>query len=642
MRLALRPLLAAMLLCATTAQARITSIEVLETRPFAEGRDFGAGPYQVIRALARGELDPADPRNAVIADIAIAPRNARGRVEHATEVEILRPVDPVRASGRLVHEVTNRGRKLMPGYLQDATVPQARMNGLDGAEAVGNALALRLGHTLVWNGWDPDVPRAEGNLSITLPVIEGVTADIRDEFVFGVRVPATRATAPLSYPVADRDPARATLTLRRARDDEPRPVGFEYAGEQAIRLAGGARFEPLSIYEFRYPARGARPLGMGYAATRDLIAHLRHGGAGSPVADIPVRAVLAVGISQSGRYLRHHLGLGMNADEDGRRVFDGMLVHIAGAGRVFINERFAQPNRTATWHEDFAFPENWFPIALAATRDPVSGAEGALLRGDASDPLVIEVNTATEYWQKGASLTHTDPGGIRDLPELPGVRHFLVAGTKHAGRAGLTTARGTCVNLNNPHSAGPLLRALLVALDDWATRGIAPPDSRVPRIADGTLIEAGAALEAFPAIPGAARPRFATPVAPVTDWVAGARGEARAWRVLVPALDADGNDRGGVALPDLAVPLGTQTGWNIHAGEGLAGELCDREGSVFPFAATRAARAASGDPRPSLEERYGGERRPEAAVRAAVEALVRDRLLLPADGEAFIAAAARR
>ncbi|HEY4250841.1 MAG TPA: alpha/beta hydrolase domain-containing protein [Roseomonas sp.] len=641
MRLALWPLLAAVLFCPGIARARITSIEILQTRLFAAGQDFGAGPYQVIRALAHGELDPADPHNAVIADIAIAPRNAQGRVEYATEVEILRPADPARASGRLVHEVTNRGRKLMLSYLQDATASQASMNGLDGPAAVGNALALRLGHTLVWNGWDPDVPRTGGNLTITMPVIEGVTAEIRDEFVFGVRLPADRATAPLSYPAADRDPAHATLTVRRARDDAPQPVAFDYADGQSIRLAGGARFTPLSIYEFRYPARGARPLGIGFAATRDLIAHLRHGGAGSPVADIPVRAVLAVGISQSGRYLRHHLGLGMNADEAGRRVFDGMLVHIAGAGRVFINERFAQPNRTATWHEDFAFPETWFPIALGTTRDPASGAEGALLRGDASDPLVIEVNTATEYWQKGASLTHTDPGGTRDLPELPGVRHFLVAGTKHAGRAGLTTARGTCVNLNNPHSSGPLLRALLVALDDWATRGVAPPDSRVPRIADGTLVEAGAVLAAFPAIRGAARPRFATPVAPVTDWVAGRRGDASGWRVLVPAVDADGNDRGGVTLPDLAVPLGTQTGWNIRAGEGLGGELCDREGSFFPFAPTRAARDAAGDPRPSLEERHGGDRRPEAAVRAAVAALVRDRLLLPEDGEAFVAAARR-
>ncbi|MBR0657264.1 alpha/beta hydrolase domain-containing protein [Plastoroseomonas arctica] len=631
-------LLVALLMTASAAQARILGIEITATEPFAAGRDFGAGPYRIIRGIARGALDPNDPRNAVIEGLNLAPRNAAGLVEYTTQFEILRPEDPARASGRLVHEVTNRGRKMIFAYLQDATAPQPAMNAM-AAGAVGNALALRLGHTLVWNGWDPDVPREGGSLTITLPELNHVIRTIRDEFVFGVRLGGDGLAAPLSYPLADANPALARLTVRRGRADAPRDIAFEYAGPQAIRLPGGAAFEPLSIYEFRYPAMGARPLGMGFAATRDLVSHLRHAGAGSPVADIPIAGVLAVGISQSGRYLRHHLGLGMNADEAGRRLFDGMLVHIAGAGRVFINEAFAQPNRTATWHEDFSFPENWFPMAHAASEDPVSGETAALLRGDGSDPVILEVNTSTEYWQKGASLIHTDPAGLRDLPEPANVRHFLMAGTKHGGRAGLTTARGGCVNPNNPHSSGPLLRALLVALDDWATRGMAPPASRVPRIADGTLVSAAAVLEAFPPVPGAVRPPFATPIAPVLDWVAGTRGDERAWRPLVPAVDADGNERAGVLLPDLAVPLGTQTGWNIHAGAGLAAEMCDREGSFFAFAETRAARDAAGDPRLSLAERYGAVGRPRDRVVAAADSLVAARLLLPEDAAAFVAAA---
>ncbi|MES2713524.1 MAG: alpha/beta hydrolase domain-containing protein, partial [Pseudomonadota bacterium] len=495
-------LLMAMLLTGSLAQARIIRIDVTASEPFAAGQDFGAGPYRIIRGVAHGALDPNDPRNEPIHGLNLAPRNAAGMVEYSTQFEILRPVDPARASGRLVHEVNNRGRKMVFAYLQDATAPQASMNAMDGAASVGNALALRLGHTLVWNGWDPDVPRAGVNLAITLPEVNGIIRTIRDEFVFGVRLGGDRLAAPLSYPLADANPGLARLTIRRARADAPRDIAFDYAGPQSIRLPGGAAFEPLSIYEFRYPAMGARPLGMGFAATRDLVSHLRHGGPGSPMADIPVAGVLAVGISQSGRYLRHHLSLGMNADESGRRVYDGMLVHIAGAGRVFINEFFAQSNRTATWHEDFGFPENWFPIAHAPTQDPVSGETAALLRGDGSDPVILEVNTSTEYWQKGASLIHTDLTGQADLPEPANVRHFLVAGTKHGGRAGLTTAAGGCVNPNNPHSSGPLLRALLVALDGWATRGVAPPATRVPRIAEGTLVRAEAALEAFPPIPG--------------------------------------------------------------------------------------------------------------------------------------------
>jgi hypothetical protein len=638
---------------AMPAYARIVSVEVESSEPFAGGRDFGAGPYLRVSGKARGELDPADPRNAAIADLGHAPRNARGMVEYATDFTLLRPADPARSSGRVVHEVTNRGRKLLFSYLYDAAgVSEAALNELRDARAVGSALPLAQGHAFLWNGWDPAAPRAGGNLLLEAPVLRGVTGTVRDEFVFGTRVvPADRPEAPLSFAVADPDPARATLTVRRTRAEPPREVprgaGWGYAGPRAIRLLPeGTRFEPGSIYELRYPARDPHVFGVGYAATRDIASFLRHeradeAGRPSPLEGLPVRAVLAVGISQSGRYLRHHLDLGMNADERGRRVFDGVLAHIGGAGRVFANERFAQPGRTATWHEDHAFPENRFPLAHADTTDPISGRAGALLRDPAADPLVMEVNTSTEYWQKGASLVHTDPSGARDLPEPAGVRHYLVAGTKHAGRAGATTAPGVCANANNPHSAGPVLRALLVALDAWATRGEAPPASRVPRVSDGTLLPAEAALEAFPAIPGLLRPRFANPVAPVADWVAGTRGPEGAWRALVPAVDADGNERAGVRLPGIAVPLGTYAGWNMYAAEGLRGELCDREGSFAPFAAHRDAREAAGDPRLSLRERYGTRARYAEAVRAAADALGRDRLLLPEDVEAFVADAAR-
>jgi hypothetical protein len=281
---------------------------------------------------------------------------------------------------------------------------QPALNALASAEAVGDALPLREGATLVWSGWDPEVPRGGDNLRLHLAVLPEVTGMVRDEFVFGTRVtPADRPTAPLSHPVADRDPARARLQVRRVRDAAPEPVAaWEYAGERGIRLLPeGTPFAPGSIYEFTYPATGARPLAVGFAATRDLVSFLRHGAGdvAHPLAGLPVRSTLAVGISQAGRYLRHHISLGMNGDLQGRRVFDGVLAHIAGAGRVFINERFAQPDRTATWHEDFSYPEAWFPIATAETIDPLTGASGALLHGDATDPLLMEVNTSTEYWQ---------------------------------------------------------------------------------------------------------------------------------------------------------------------------------------------------------------------------------------------------
>jgi len=618
--------------------AGITGFEVTSEGSFAEGQDFGAGPYLRIAGIARGTLDPADPRNAVIADLDLAPRNAAGLVDYAVEVVLLRPADPARGNGRLLYDVTNRGRKMSFGNVYEAPAGQPELNAVRTPDSVGRATPLRDGTIVAWSGWDPEAPRANDGLRITLPLLDGITGMVRDEFVFGTRItPKDRPTAPLSSPVATLDPTQATLTVRRARGDAPTQVAFAYESERAIRLEpAGTAFEPGSIYEFRYKATGARPLGAAYAATRDLIAWLRHG-APAVLGGAPVRSTFALGISQAGRFLRHFIDLGMNADTEGRRVLDGVLTHVAGAGRVFINQRFAQPDRTACWHEDFAHPEVWFPMAAARTTDPLSGRTGGLLRDPATDPKLIEVNTSTEYWQKGASLIHTDPAGKADLPALPNHRMYLCAGTKHGGRFGATTERGNATNLNNPHSASPLLRALMAALEAWVEKGTAPPASRIPRLADGTLVPAEAVLEAFPRLPGAVLPRHVTPIAPVTDWVAGSRGPEDAWRPLVPAIDADGNERCGVRLPDIAAPRGTHTGWNLYRAPGLEAELCDREGSCFPFAATESARA--GDPRPSLAARYPGPGAHLAAVRAAAAALVAERLLLAEDAEGFIAVA---
>ncbi len=620
--------------------------EITEDAPFDEGHDFGAGAYRRIAGVFHGALDPADPRNAGIADLDLAPRNARGLVEYATEIVILRPADPARGDGRLLYDVTNRGRKVVFGAFFEATgATAAEQNAMRIAAAVGRATPLRTGTTVVWSGWDPEVPRGNDTIRIHLPVLPGVTGMVRDEWTFGTRVtPADRPTAPLTYPVADRDQARATLVVRRTRDGAARAIpasGWAYAGDKAIRLLPeGTAFEVGSIYDFTYPATGTRPLGAAFAATRDLIAALRHGeGEGNPLAGLGVHHTYAVGVSQAGRYLRHHLDLGMNADTRGRRVFDGVLSHIAGAGRVFINQRFAQPDRTACWHEDRDFPEVWFPMAAAPATDPLSGRTDGILRDPASDPLLMEVNTSTEYWQKGASLAHTDPTGSTDLPDPATARIYLCAGTRHAGRAGATTARGIAHNLNNPHSASPLLRALLAALQDWVEKGVAPPDSAVPRIAEGTLVPASDVLGRFPQVPGALLPRFANPIASVTDPVAGTRTPEEAWRPLVPAVDADGNETSGVRLPDTAVPRGTYTGWNLYAGPGLEGELADREGSFLPFAATEAERGD--DPRPSLAARWPTQAAYAAAVKAAAEALVARRLLLAEDAAAYAAAAAK-
>ncbi len=317
-------------------------------------------------------------------------------------------------------------------------------------------------------------------------------------------------------------------------------------------------------------------------------------------------------------------------------MLDGVLTHVAGVGRVFLNTPFAQPFRTRTWHEDRDFPEIEFPFSSATTVDPLTGAAGALMRGDAGDPKLIETNTSTEYWQKGASLTHTDPLGAQDVALPPNVRGYLLAGTQHGGKAGMPRDNGPCVNPRNWHDPMPAIRALLVALDEWVVSGREPPESCLPKIAGGTLVPAERV--AFPDVPGLKPPAGANDISPVGDWTNPAM-PARVWRALVPQVDADGNEIAGIRLPDIAVPRGTFAGWNLYREPHPAGELADRDGTFLAFADTAAAREASGDPRPSIEERYRSRAEYAAEVKRVAESLLARRLLLAEDAARFVSQA---
>jgi hypothetical protein len=325
----------------------------------------------------------------------------------------------------------------------------------------------------------------------------------------------------------------------------------------------------------------------------------------------------------------------MNDDGHGRRVFDGVMSHVAGAGKVFANHRFGMPGRTATQHEDRLYPENWFPFGNAVTTDPFSRKTGAILQGRATDPLVIETNSSTEYWQKGASLVHTDPTGRHDADLPSNVRVYMIAGTQHGGRPGVDPSPGPCINPRNPHSATPALSALFASLEEWVTKGVAPPPSRVPRIADGTAVAAENVK--MPAVPGFAVAPGANQIVPPVDWVDPPVRIDNVYATLVCTVDADGNEVAGIRLPPIAVPLGTHTGWNVYRAQPR--ELADRDGSFIPFAQTKAAREETGDPRPSLEERYGNREAYVAKIKAAAEALVAERLLLPSDAAAYVVAA---
>ena len=597
----------------------IVGIEIKSRSPFVGGAAFGdVGAYERVDGVASGLLDPKHPRNRGIALLDQAPRDADGLVPYRSDFVLLRPAESAKGNGRLLYEVNNRGRIMLFANL----CAGAAGNQPSTVEDLGNALPLRLGFSLLWTGWDPGAPKATG-LSLEAPLIEGVTKPIREEFVSGTRL-GGHEVFKLAYEAV----GPAVVTVRRTQQAARMAVASEMADGRTVRPL--TAIEPGSIYEVRYLATKPRVLGVGFAATRDVVSHLRHRDA--DLVGRPVEHTLAFGISQAGRYLRDHIAQGFNADEDGRRVFDGVFTHVAGIGRVFFNTPFGQPFRTRTWHEDHDFPEVEFPHSSVAMDDPVTGRSGALMRGDASDPLLIETNTSTEYWQKGASLLHTDPLGTRDVVLPANVRAYLVAGTQHGGKAGMPRDNGPCINPRNWHDPMPTVRALLVALDEWVVTGRAPPDSRVPRIADGTLVTAGKV--AFPAIPGLMRPQAANDAAPLEDWVDPMPAQRR-YGALVPQVDADGNEVAGIRLPDIAVPTGTFTGWNLYKAPYPDGELADRDGTFLAFAATEAERGD--DPRASLAARYNGSARADA-VPAVVAALRRDRLLLADDASQFVSA----
>jgi hypothetical protein len=627
---------------ALPAAAEVVRFEVLESVPAFEGRSFGAvGPYLRITARATIALDPADPRNAVIADIDRAPRNAQGRVEAVSDVVLLRPADPARGNGTLLVDVPNRGTKLAPQLFDDVAQPGA--NRASAAADAGIGFLHGRGYTMAWIGWQASIPSAPNQLALAAPVLSGVTGPGRDEFLFDhLRNPVT---ATLAWPMAQGTPLAVTV---RGQWWEPRqtPPGLSVraTGPQTVEITRPASgFDAAALYEVTYTARDPIVLGLGFAATRDVTAFLRReGGAANPLAEQgrpTVSRSIGFGVSQSGRFLRDFLWLGFNEDLRGRVVFDGLIPHIAGGRRMSTNYRFAQPGRNARHPQDPAWQADTFPFTYAVTEDPLSGRRDGLFlrcRLNGTCPRVMQTDSEHEWWASRGSLLVTDARGNHiDLP--PDVRAYMIAGTPHYAAPGEVMRRAPTMALPvNPMHAGPPMRALLVAMEAWLAEGVEPPASRVPMLAHGTLAEAAqAAPRGIPGLPYAG---IYTGAAISDQSVMPPRllGE---YPVFVPRADADGMSLAGIRMLPLAVPRASYTGWNPRAEGFGAGTLFPLQGAVVPFAATRAERLAAGDPRPSIEERYADQAAYVAAVRAAAARMVAERLLLPDDAARAVALA---
>ncbi len=648
-----------MLVFVAPAYARITRI-VVEHRdsPAYKGQSFGdAGRYERLRGHAYGELDPKDPLNAIVTDLQLAPKNARGMVEYVATFSIAKPVDLAKASGVLIYLVPNRGRlELEPG------------SGL-----VGDF--LKRGHVLLASGWQGDLPPGAEMETITVPVAKNPdgSSPIGPVLVRFSNMPPDTKTLPLrASPPATLDSSKALLTRLASEGTERIPLrstdwAFADCSKAAFpgtpdagKICLKSGFDPAFLYELSYTAKDPLVLGIGYAATRDLNSFFRYAaeddtGAANLLAK-KISFAIGQGNSQSGNFLRSFIHLGFNQDESGRLVFDGANPNIA-ARQLAMNIRFASPGGAAALYEAGSDGVLWWSDYTDEARRRPAGGLLDRCRSTETCPKIIETFGSSEFWNLRASPDLVGTRADRDIPLPPNVRRYYFPGVTHGGgRGGFDAAaprpQAGCELPANPNPSAPTMRALMVALVDWVVRGTPPPPSVYPRLDRGELTAPTQATLGFPVIPGVPLPDGI--LNPLYDYDFGSHFSYNdvSGRIavqpppirqilpsLVPRVDADGNETAGVASVLHQAPLGTYLGWNVVAAGFFKGRGCGNAGGYIPFAKTKAERDAAGDPRPSLEERYGTHESYVAALRAAAARLVRDRFLLREDADRLIAEA---
>jgi hypothetical protein len=607
---------------AAPAAADVVRVDLAARHEILSGRTFGAtGPYELLTGKIHFALDPANPKNKVIVDLDKAPRNAAGLVEMTADLSILKPKDLNQGNGVALIDIVNRGRRtVLSGFNRAAAT-----NDLTTEGELGDGLLMRQGFTIVWVGWEFDVPKREGVVRIDVPAAVGTSTPVHAYFTPDARRNEFTVGDLNSYTPKDGASSSSALTVRDGMQGVATTIPREkwQLNGNVVTLETG--FEAGRTYELSFTASSAPVAGLGFAAVRDTAAWIKY--AADSIA--PSKYAYAFGSSQSGRFLRDFVYEGFNTDEKNRQVFDAVIANIAGASRLDLNARGATPTSLAQ------FTATSFPFADLKQRDSVSGVEEGELenvRAREHQPKIFYTNTGVEYWGGGrsAALIHTAPDGSRDLTLPDNVRFYFMTGSQH-GPARFPSSATNGQQKENPNDYWFTLRALMVAMDKWVRDRVVPPASRYPRLADGTLVRASEI--AFPSVPTVTSPRALT---------AGARGgnhfvekdggPGAPLPLFVPQVDQDGNEVAGIRLPDIAVPLATFTGWNFRKPAiGAPNQLFPLMGSYIAFPATKSERERLKDPRPSIEERYPSREQYVALVQDVASALVRDRYVLPED-----------
>ncbi len=649
----------------------IAELEITNRTSFASGENFGdVGSYELLEGTAHYSVDPSHARNQGITDLDLAPRNASGKVEFSADFSMLRPANLDRGNRRILFDVVNRGRRTALTFngVPIPTDPTAPLEA-------GNGYLMRRGYTVVWGGWQADVPPTPGLIGLQAPDAVGpqgpLTGKIMCQFQCNeptqVFLLADRQHLP--NPAADPEESGATLTVRDLPNSPATPVDRsqwsfvrvedEDVEPQHSHIYMPSGFEPGKIYQLVYTTTGSRIVGLGFIAMRDVVTFLKHApaSAGNPLAGT-IDYAYAIGRSQSGRFLRQYIHTGINEDEEDRTALDGIIPHVAGGMRGEFNLRFGQPSKDVC----YIIPE-MFPFTDTPQTDPVTGAQGSLLDAmerQGKTPKIMFTNTSAEYWRGDAALIHTDLETLTDAPESPSVRRYHFAGCQHGSgefpplefRAS-DGIRGQ-LPLNSVDYA-PLLRAALDNLDRWVTAGEEPPASRHPSLSDGTAVESHMLLERLAQLPNVRVPAHTTrairldygPETHLGRTTKLPADEGAEFPALVADLDESFNEVRGICLPDLSVPVATYTGWNLRDESignsnlfiGITGGLA---GWTLPLPATIAERESTGDPRASIEERYASREDYLDQVTRAVMDLVAEGYLLEEDVPEVVELAGRK
>jgi len=647
-----------LLFASADVSARVSRVEIKTRQDVLAGKTFGdAGPYERILGTVYFSLPVNNPHNGAIVDLKNAVNLRNGEVEFSADFIAIRPKDPHRGNGSLLLENPNRGRSRIIS-LVDGGDWNIEHDG-------GDAWLLRNGFTIVSLGWQADAagddplrfhaPIAKENGKTITGLLRGdlMLSKPLDEIPLGHLI--LGSIGGTEYPVSAPGDPRNTLTVRDSRNAPRKTIprsqwqfahtvnGKPAPSNRHIHLNGG--FQPGHIYEYVYVVSDPVVAGGGFAAFRDFASYAKH----NPEAVTPAQRVIAEGISQNGRFLRNFLYQGFNADEEGRIALDGVLAHVAGAGRGSFNYRFAQPSRDAQPTSSVFFPTDIFPFTDLPETDPVTHATAGLLdraRADQTVPKIFFSNTSFEYWGRAAALIHISADGRRDAAISDNVRIYHFTGLQHFSGP-FPPAKGTTDLLGQePQSPLPIRyfwRSMIANMDAWLRNGTLPPPSSYPHISDGTLVPL--AKYAFPHLPRVNTPHEASTGERLDfgpKWQSGfltiqPPRVGPAFPVLVPQVDADGNERDGVRLPEITVPLATVTGWNLRDPSiGAPTERVSFEASWIPFPKTIEDRKRADDPRPSIAERYTSEDDYLRRYTEALDGLIRARWILPEDRDAFL------